>query len=215
MSRALSICGVILAAGESRRMGSDKALLPWPPASPGQVPGSTLLSAAIQSFAPVSDVVIVVAGKNREALAPVVYASGATLVTNPEPERGQFSSLQTGLHEVLNRGRDAAIVTLVDRPPVNRATIQKLHAAFESAIVRWKWAVIPEYTGKHGHPVLLAREMIEAFLKAPPKGSARDVLHENHEHIAYVEVDDPLVTINVNTPDEYTALQRAVALLRE
>jgi molybdenum cofactor cytidylyltransferase len=215
MSRALSICGVILAAGESRRMGSDKALLPWPPASPGQVPGSTLLSAAIQSFAPVSDVVIVVAGKNREALAPVVYASGATLVTNPEPERGQFSSLQTGLHEVLNRGRDAAIVTLVDRPPVNGATIQKLRAAFESAIVRWKWAVIPEYTSKHGHPVLLAREMIEAFLKAPPKGSARDVLHENHEHIAYVEVDDPLVTINVNTPDEYTALQRAVALLRE
>jgi molybdenum cofactor cytidylyltransferase len=215
MSRALSICGVILAAGESKRMGTDKALLPWPPAGPNQIPAGTFLSAAIQSFAPVSDVVIVVTGKNRAALAPVVYASGATLVINHDPDRGQFSSLQTGLHEVLNRGRDAAMVTLVDRPPVSPATIEKLHAAFGSAIARWKWALIPEYAGKHGHPIFLAREMIEAFLKAPSTGNAREILHQNHEHIAYFEVDDPLVTVNVNTPDEYAALQRVVALLRE
>jgi molybdenum cofactor cytidylyltransferase len=215
MSRALSICGVILAAGESRRMGTDKALLPWPPAGPSQIPAGTFLSAAIQSFAPVSDVVMVVAGKNRASLAPVVYASGATLLINHDPDRGQFSSLQTGLHEVLNRGRDAAMVTLVDRPPVSAVTIDKLHAAFGSAIARWKWALIPEYAGKHGHPIFLAREMIEAFLKAPATGNAREILHQNHEHIAYFEVDDPLVTVNVNTPDEYAALQRAVALLRE
>ena len=215
MSRALSICGVILAAGESRRMGTDKALLPWPPASPSQIPAGTFLSAAIQSFAPVSDVVMVVAGKNRASLAPVVYASGATLLINHDPDRGQFSSLQTGLQEVLNRGRDAAMVTLVDRPPVSAVTIDKLHAAFGSAIARWKWALIPEYAGKHGHPIFLAREMIEAFLKAPATGNAREILHQNHDHIAYFEVDDPLVTVNVNTPDEYAALQRAVALLRE
>jgi molybdenum cofactor cytidylyltransferase len=215
MSRALSICGVILAAGESRRMGTDKALLPWPPASATQIPVGTFLSATIQSFAPISDVVIVVAGKNRATLAPIVYASGASLAINHDPDRGQFSSLQTGLQEVLNRGRDAAIVTLVDRPPVSPATIDKLHAAFGSAIARWKWALIPEYAGKHGHPIFLAREMIEEFLKAPGTGNARDILHQNHEHIAYFEVDDPLVTVNVNTPDEYAALQRAVSLLRE
>jgi molybdenum cofactor cytidylyltransferase len=215
MSRALSICGVILAAGESRRMGSDKALLPWPPTGPGQIPAGTFLSAAIQSFAPISDVVIVVAGKNQASLAPVVYASGASLAINHDPDRGQFSSLQTGLQEVLNRGRDAAIVTLVDRPPVSPATIDRLHAAFGSAIARWKWALIPEYAGKHGHPIFLAREMIEAFLKAPSTGNARDILHQHHAHVAYCEVDDPLITVNVNTPDEYGALQRAVALLRE
>jgi len=214
MSRALSLCGVILAAGESRRMGTDKALLPWPPASPGQIPNRTFLSAAIESLAQVSDVVIVVAGKNRESLAPVVYANGASLVINHDPERGQFSSLQTGLQEVLNRGRDAAIVTLVDRPPVNNSTIDKLHVAFGSAIARWKWAVVPEYGGKHGHPVFLAREMIGAFLKAPATASARDIQQQSREQIVYVEVDDPLVTVNVNTPEEYTALQRAVPLLR-
>jgi molybdenum cofactor cytidylyltransferase len=215
MSRALSICGVILAAGESRRMGTDKALLPWPPANANQIPAGTFLSAAIRSFSPISDVVIVVVGKNRTNLEPVIYASGATLAINHDPDRGQFSSLQTGLQEVLNRGRDAAIVTLVDRPPVSPATIEKLHAAFGSAIARWKWALIPEYAGKHGHPIFLAREMMEEFLKAPATGNAREILHQNHEHIAYFEVDDPLVTVNVNTPDEYAALQRAVALMRE
>ena len=214
MSRALSLCAVILAAGESRRMGSDKALLPWPPVSPGQVASKTFLSAAIDSLALVSDSVIVVAGKNRESLAPIVYANGASLAINHDPDRGQFSSLQTGLQQVLNRGRDAAIVTLVDRPPVNTTTIERLHAAFGSAIARWKWAAVPEYNGKHGHPIFLAREMIEAFLKAPATASARDVQQENREHIVYVEVDDPLVTVNVNTPEEYSALQRAVPLLR-
>jgi|SRR5215469_5892858 len=214
MSRALSLCAVILAAGESRRMGSDKALLPWPPVSPGQVASKTFLSAAIDSLALVSDSVIVVAGKNRESLAPIVYANGASLAVNHDPDRGQFSSLQTGLQQVLNRGRDAAIVTLVDRPPVNTPTIERLHAAFGSAIARWKWAAVPEYNGKHGHPIFLAREMIEAFLKAPATASARDVQHENREHIVYVGVDDPLVTVNVNTPEEYSALQRAVPLLR-
>lgn len=215
MSRALSICGIILAAGESRRMGRDKALLPWPPATPGQMPVGTFLSAAIASFSVVADSVIVVAGRNQALLAPVIYTNGASLAINQDPDRGQFSSMQTGLRAVLNQGRDAAIVTLVDRPPVNPATIQKLHAAFGSAIARWKWAVVPEYAGKHGHPVFLAREMIEAFLKAPATGSAREVQHQNHEHIQYFEVDDPLVTVNVNTPEEYSALQRAVPLLRD
>lgn len=214
MSRALSLCGVILAAGESRRMGTEKALLPWPPVGQVQILNRTFLSAAIDSLARVSDVVIVVAGRNREALAPVVYANGASLAVNHDPERGQFSSLQTGLQEVLNRGRDAAIVTLVDRPPVNTSTVEQLHAAFGSAIARWKWAVVPEHGGKHGHPIFLAREMIGALLKARATASARDVQQQHREHIVYVEVEDPLVTVNVNTPEEYAALQHAVAAPR-
>jgi len=215
MSRALSLYGVILAAGESSRMGKDKALLPWPPPLPGQTPPGTFLSAAIESLTPFTDMVIVVAGRNQANLAPIVYASGASLVVNPDPSRGHFSSLQTGLQEVLNRGRDAAVVTLVDRPPVAATTVAKLHAAFGAAIARWKWAVVPDYSGKHGHPIFLAREMMEAFLKAPASATARDAEHQNQEQIVYVEVDDPLVTVNVNTPEEFAALQRAAPLLRD
>jgi molybdenum cofactor cytidylyltransferase len=125
---------------------------------------------------------------------------------NPDPDRGQFSSLRLGLHEVLNRGRDAAIITLVDRPPAAAATLQKLHEAFEAADQNI-WAVVPEFSGKHGHPYLAGREMIEAFLRVPATSTARDIEHEHQEHIQYVRVDDPFVAMNVNTPEDYAALQ--------
>lgn len=206
MTRAASFAGLILAAGDSTRMGRDKALLPWPPASAGQpTSNDTFLSAAIRSLAPVTEFVVVVVGKNEAALAPIIYARGASLVVNPDPSRGQFSSLQVGLHEVLNHGRDAAMVTLVDRPPVSAGTIHILHDAFEAAGQNI-WAVVAEYSGKHGHPYLVGREMIEAFLRVPPTSTAREVEHQHQEHIQYARVDDPLVAVNVNTPEDYAAL---------
>lgn len=206
MGRALSICGVILAAGESSRMGRDKALLPWPPPAANAPSGDTFLSAAIRLFTPYVDIVLVIAGKNAQQLAPIVYASGASLVVNPDPDRGQFSSLQTGLQEVLSRGRDAAMITLVDRPPVRVETIQTLQEAFTRAVRRYKWAVVPEYQGKHGHPILAARELIEAFLKAPDTSSARDIEHANQAQIEYLPLDDPWIAANVDTPQQYEAL---------
>jgi len=206
MSRSVSFGGVILAAGESSRMGTDKALLPWPPKAAGQAPSSsTFLSAAIQSLMFSTDFVVVVAGKNESTLAPIAYAAGASLSTNPDPSRGQFSSLQVGLQEVVNRGRDAAVITLVDRPPVRPETVQTLCAAFESA-ARTVWAVVPEFQGRHGHPYIAGIELIEAFLQAPPTGSARDIEHLHREHIQYVAVNDPYVALNINTPQDYAAL---------
>lgn len=191
-------------------MGRDKALLPWPPSDAGSAASmattDTFLSAAIRLFFSRVDVVLVVAGKNEIALAPIVYANGASLVVNPDPGRGQFSSLRVGLQEVLNRGRDAAMVTLVDRPPARMETIATLEAAFEQATTHRKWAVIPEYQGKHGHPILAGREMIEAFLRAPETSNARDVEHGHQSEIEYVPVDDPLVALNVDTPEQYAAL---------
>ncbi len=205
MPHSASFAGVILAAGESSRMGTDKALLPWPPPSSGQPQSSeTFLSAAIRSLS-ATDFVLVVAGKNESVLAPIAYARGASIVVNPDPECGQFSSLAVGLHEVLNHGRDTAIITLVDRPPASAITVQALHDAYEAAANNI-WAVVPEYSGKHGHPFVAGREIIEAFLQAPPTSTARDVEHRHHDHILYLPVDDPFVALNINTPDDYAAL---------
>lgn len=210
MVRWPSFGGVILAAGESSRMGTDKALLPWPPQTPGYPPSTeTFLSSAIRSLAFSTDFVIVVVGANEETIAPIVYSIGASLATNPDPDRGQFSSLQIGLNEVLNRGRDAAIITLVDRPPARRATIEKLHAAFTNA-AEGVWAVVPEYSGQHGHPYVVGRELMTIFLDAAATANARDIEHAHQEHIQYVPVDDPFVAMNVNTPEEYAALAAKV-----
>jgi len=206
VTRAPSFAGVILAAGNSSRMGRDKALLPWPPATAGQAPSNaTFLSAAIRSLSRATDFVVVVVGENERALAPIIFAHGASLVVNPDPTRGQFSSLQVGLGEVLNHGRDAAMITLVDRPPVSDATIQILLHSFETADDNI-WAVVPEYSGKHGHPYLAGREMIEVFLRAPATTIARDIEHKLQVHIQYVQVEDPFVALNINTPEDYTSL---------
>jgi len=206
MARASSFAGVILAAGDSSRMGRDKALLPWPPPAAGNFLASeTFLSAAIRSLSPATDFVVVVVGKNEAALAPIIYAHGASLVSNPDTDRGQFSSLQVGLREVLNHGRDAAMVTLVDRPPVTAATIEILREAFENADASI-WAVVPEFSGKHGHPYLAGREMIEAFLRVSPTSTARDIEHQHQAHIEYLRVNDPLIACNINTPEDYAGL---------
>ena len=198
MARSPSFAGVILAAGESARMGRDKALLPWH--------DTTFLGGAIDLLNPYTEMVIVVAGKNAAALEPLVYSKGAFLVVNPESERGQFSSLQVGLSEVLNRGRDAAIVALVDHPPARPETVDRLRAAFVEAVNRDQWAVIPEYGGKHGHPVALGREIIEFFLKAPPTAIAREIEHAHQDRIQYLAVNDPLVVASVDTPEDYQRL---------
>jgi molybdenum cofactor cytidylyltransferase len=205
MTRAASFAGVILAAGESSRMGRDKALLPWPPNSNVES-AETFLSSAIRSLLLATDFVMVVVGKNERVVAPVIYSCGASLVVNPDPSRGQFSSLQVGLKEVLNHGRDAAIITLVDRPPVRAATLETLRNSFETANLDI-WAVVPEFSGKHGHPYLAGREMIEAFLRVPANSIARDIEHQHRSHIQYVPVDDPFVALNINTPEDYARLQ--------
>ena len=194
-----------MAAGESSRMGRDKALLPWPPLVNASAGPDTFLSSAIRSLSLSTDFVIVVAGKNEAALEPIAYSNGASIVVNPDPSQGQFSSLQIGLHEVLSRGRDAAVVTLVDRPPARASTVQTLRDTFESAPLG-VWALVPEVSGKHGHPYVVGREMIEKFLQAPPTGSAREIEHEHQEHIQYLAVDDPFVALNINTPEDYSAL---------
>jgi CTP:molybdopterin cytidylyltransferase MocA len=150
----------------------------------------------------------VIAGENENAITPIVYSAGAFLVRNLQPELGQFSSLRVGLQEVLNRGRDGAIVTLVDRPPVLAKTVEALRDAFVAAPEQ-VWSVVPDFEGKHGHPYAVGREMIEAFLRAPATASARDVEHANEAHILYEPVSDPRVCANIDTPEDFQQLSQS------
>jgi len=199
MPRSSSLAGVILAAGSSSRMGQDKALL--------QYGGRSFLAGAIQLLQNICDFVVVVAGSNLDALRPVVYANSAYLVLNPQPELGQFSSLRLGLQAVLDRGRDAACVTLVDRPPAELRTAQKLKEHFLRSAPETTWAVVPQFEGKHGHPVIFGREMIEAFLRAQPTDTAREIEHQHQHRIEYLDVNDARVVLNINTPEDYSSLQ--------
>jgi molybdenum cofactor cytidylyltransferase len=218
MPQTAGICGVILAAGASTRMGRDKALLPWPPVAEGVPAANTFLGAMIDLLQQQSDLVVVVAGQNAEALQPVADAHGAFLVVNPDPDRGQFSSLQVGLRDVLNRGRDAALVSPVDRPPVLPGTLQSLRTAFLASDTNI-WAVVPELapagSAVHGHPILLGREMMEQFLRAPATAVARDIQHQHQRQILYVAVSDARIAANIDTPDDFARLLRAETIPAE
>jgi molybdenum cofactor cytidylyltransferase len=184
-------------------MGSDKALL--------QYAGQSFLAGAIRLLQSACDFVVVVTGTNTDLLRSVIYENSAYLVHNSQPELGQFSSLRLGLQAVLNRGRDTTCVTLVDRPPAQPQTLTALKQRFLSTSPDTTWAIVPEFNGKHGHPVLFGREMIEVFLRATPASNAREIEHENQSRIEYFSVDDPRVVLNINTPEEYSALTQITA----
>lgn len=189
-------------------MGSDKALLPWPPPLPGTVapPGPTLLSAAILAFKPLTHLVVVVAGNNSQSIGMTASTCGALMIRNLHPERGQFSSLQVGLREVLSRGCNSAMITPVDCPPLSPVSLERLCDSFQGAKAKGIWAVAPENDGKHGHPLLVTDEMIARFLDAPVTSNAREILRAHAQRVAYVPVPDSLEKAGLNTPEDYAAL---------
>lgn len=218
MAHSENVCGVILAAGFSTRMGRDKALLPWPPVAEGTPAVNTFLGAWIDLLQQHTQLVIVVAGKNAATLKPVVYGHGGFLIENTEPERGQFSSIQAGLHDVLGRGRDGAILAPVDRPPVVPGTVRTLKHTFLASGPE-VWAAVPETyrDGEpiHGHPIVLGREMMEAFLRAPAESTARDIEHQLQQHVLYIPIDDPRIALNIDTPEAYERLRAANLIVSE
>jgi molybdenum cofactor cytidylyltransferase len=129
------------------------------------------------------------------AAGPVAFAR------NPEPERGQLSSLQCGV-SVLPDQAAAALVTLADVPLVAPATIRAL-------VARWRATaaplVRPTHGTRHGHPFLAGRPVLDAIGAAPAAMTTRDVLRPwlpGDE----LEVDDPFCFDDVDTPDEYARL---------
>lgn len=184
-------------------MGRDKALLPWPP---NNSDGQTLLSAQIEALKPFAESIFVVAGRNYVALTSVAAAHRAVILQNPEPERGQFSSLQIGLRALIDEGFDAAAITLVDAPPLSSKSMSQLQIAFEQAIARGMWGVAPKHDGRRGHPLFASRNLIDAFLAAPVTSNARAIKHEHAGLVMSVQVPDALLVADMNTPEQYAAL---------
>lgn len=188
------IAGIILAAGASSRMGSPKALLEYQ--------GETFVNRLVRVLSSVCDRVIVVVGYHAAEIGGRVQ--GATVVVNPDPSRGQLSSLQTGLR-AAPEDAEAVLFTPVDSPSVEAPTIARVVEAFRSRDEN-TLLVIPRFHGKRGHPVCAAREVIAEFLDLPATGRAKEIVNRHEARTLYLEVDDPGVLADIDDPEAYRKL---------
>lgn len=173
-------------------MGSPKALLDYR--------GETFVERLVRLFSRICDPVIVALGEHPEPIRARIEGR-AEIVINPDPDRGQLSSLQTAL-AALPPQADGFMFTTVDCPAVEAETLTRIVARFkrrDPATV----LVIPSYGGRHGHPVCAASALAQEFLALPPKAQARDVVHRHLAGTVYIEVDDAGILVDVDDAETY------------
>ncbi len=208
-ARGARVAGLILAAGESSRMGRDKALLPYR--------GRTFIETIVTKLREAGiERVVVVLGHHPEIIqqaSGIAGASGVEVVINPDYRRGQTSSLQTGLGALQKpagekRGNEtqapkAIVLCLVDHPAFDPATVQALVARFERTAAP---VAVPTYEGRRGHPVLIARPLFGPLLALGPGEGADKVIRGWRSKTEQVEVADPGILVDVDDEAAYQAL---------
>ena len=167
-------------------MGRPKALLEYK--------GETFLARLVRMFRVYCEDVFVVGSH-------AVAVPEARVVVNRAPERGMLSSLQCGL-EALPECTRAVAFTPVDYPAIQQSTLERVITGWSGELLR-----IPRYGGRRGHPVLVARDLFPEFLVQPSTAQAREIVRRHESDIQYVDVNDPGILTDVDTPADYEQLR--------
>ncbi len=190
------ISAIILAAGQSKRMGRPKMLLPW-----GEI---TVLGQVISTYqaAGVGDVLVITGGA-REQVTEIAARHGARSIFNEQFANGEMlSSLQCGL-QLLSKeepGAQAALIGLGDQPQVQAGCIRQICETFQAQEAR---LIVPSFQKRRGHPWLVERSLWTELLELQPPQSPRDFLNRHAAEIAYVEMDTPSILADLDTPQDY------------
>jgi molybdenum cofactor cytidylyltransferase len=192
------IAAILLAAGQSRRMGRPKLVLPWG--------DSTVLGRAAAAFAAAGlpEILVVTGGARPEVEALVAeLAAQAPIraVFNPGyASGGMLSSIQCGIR-ALSPGRRAVLIGLGDQPQVREETVRLICAAFQKS---GRNLVIPSSEGRRGHPWLAARPLWDELLALPAQATARRFIAAHAGEVEYVPADESVLQ-DVDTPEDYDA----------
>lgn len=198
------ISAIVLAAGDSSRMGRPKALLQW-----RGLPFLEHVCAALRK-AGVEDRVVVVGKASHDILA-AWHPAGEKAVVNPRPENGQLSSLRVGLGEV-SPSAEGFMICLADQPTVPADTYRRLIEFWSNdkaaiAIPR----VLRPSDGKlkRGHPIIIPAALKELCFEGPLEKGLHWVTHHPSARVADLEVKDPEIIRDFDTPEDYDALVKA------
>lgn len=214
---------VILAAGESSRMGQPKALIPFPKNFLSQQTSGTGSRPAVQASGrartastrektflchlieatrhPRAGALCVVVGAHAEEIRARAKLDTGELVVNEDWRRGQLSSLQAAIR-TLPTDAEGLVLCLVDHPLISAKLVASLIAAFDRTK---RNIVLPLFHGRRGHPVIFPRRLFAELLAAPEEVGARAVVRAHAGEVTEVPTEEEGVTLNLNDP---AALQK-------
>ncbi|NWG19642.1 MAG: nucleotidyltransferase family protein [Chloroflexi bacterium] len=194
------ICGIVLAAGSSSRMGRPKQLLDWNGRPLVRVVAEATLAAAL-------DEVIVVTGSAAAAVTDALHDLRLRIVHNPGFAGGLSSSLRAGV-SALPADAAAALVCLGDQPFVTVAIIEALTTAWRACRAP---IVAPVYNGVRGHPVLFDRTVFNELLAVTGDQGARAVVARDPARVQCVAFDDDRPLLDIDTPEAYAHARALLA----
>jgi molybdenum cofactor cytidylyltransferase len=188
----IDVVGIVLGAGDGVRMGGSKALLTLDGTSGVEAHASRLRDAGCRR---------VVAAVRASALGALGVVKNARLVVSGADD--QAGSLAIALHEERALPNDIIVITPVDAAPAGQATIERLIAEVSKGAL----AATPRFEGKSGHPVACRKSVLEPYSKKsaayPP---LRDVIRALGTARVRVDVNDPRVVVDLDTPEDVVAL---------
>lgn len=194
------IAAVVLAAGQSRRMGTPKLVLPW---------GSrTVIGQVVQTLfdGGISEIVVVTGGA-WEAVEAVLKDTPVKLVRNQEFANSEMvASLQIGIRS-LAPACQVALIALGDQPTIDAEVVQKLVDAY---LQTGASIIIPSYQMRRGHPWLVVRSLWPDILALSKNQTMRDFLQSHVDQIAYIQINIPGIILDLDTPEEYNRLRPTI-----
>lgn len=203
MSAGKKVGAVVLAAGQSRRMGRQKLLLPWGSHSVIEQVIRILVEAEI------CDIVVVTGAEHEKINATLVskpkLSAAVRLVQNPDFANSEMlASLQIGIR-ALNTDCDALLIVLGDQPTISARVVRAVVDAYRSTGAS---LVIPSFQMRRGHPWLVDRSNWDALLALTASQTLRDFLDHHKSQIHYVALDAPEILEDLDTPEDYQRLHR-------
>jgi molybdenum cofactor cytidylyltransferase len=187
------ISAILLAAGQSKRMGQPKMLMPW-----GE---STIIEQVITTFlkAGVEDLIIVTGGA-REQVESVISQYPVNKVYNNDYAAGEMlSSIQCALR-VMQDDSEAALIGLGDQPQIQAKSVELICEEYRDTPYP---LIVPSFQMRRGHPWLVARPLWNEILALRPPESTRDFLNRHANEIRYVTVNTPSILADLDTPEDY------------
>jgi molybdenum cofactor cytidylyltransferase len=190
----LRLAAVVLAAGRSSRMGANKLLL--------KVGDRRVIEHILFSLKPIETIVVL--GHRPDDVKPIVEASGAETVHNPDYDEGMATSFQAGLR-ALDPDVEAVFMVLSDTFGVDHELLEEMKGVLiddQEALI-----VSPVYEGRRGHPVLFRKPLFDEFLGLGEDETMRDVVNRHENRHRYVEADI-WCTVDLDTPEDYERVKR-------